>query len=264
VVCTIYDSFGSINHLKIKRLNMKLFTILLLSVLTFSVTAQEQGEASYYNDLLQGNKTASGEPYDKNELTAAHKTLPFGTVVKVTRLDNQKSTIVRINDRGPYRKGRILDLSRKAAEEVDMLRAGVVKVKVEVLEPRNAPLLNNTPKPTTTSAPVTSTIEAPKPVRKKYTQYGLYKIQLSKPEKKGFGVQVGTYSSYDNAMKIIADLQAKWFDNILLKIEPGTGGNDNFKIILGQYPTKAAAENYRKNLQRKHSIKGFTIELADK
>lgn len=92
------------------------------------------GRASYYSDSLAGNHTANGEIYDPRQLTAASRTLPFGTRLRVTRIDNNKSVEVRVNDRGPFgRRTRILDLSRAAAEALDMIRAGVVKVRVEVL-----------------------------------------------------------------------------------------------------------------------------------
>jgi len=94
------------------------------------------GKATYYSDALHGNTTASGEKYDKKKLTAAHRTLPFGTVVEVTNLLNGKSVIVTINDRGPFGKEeRIIDLSRAAAEKIDMIQAGVVPVEVEILDP---------------------------------------------------------------------------------------------------------------------------------
>jgi rare lipoprotein A len=90
------------------------------------------GMASYYANKYNGRKTASGERYRSKKFTAAHKTLPFGTVVKVTNLKNGKSVIVKINDRGPYSKGRIIDLSKAAAKQIDMINDGVVKVKVEL------------------------------------------------------------------------------------------------------------------------------------
>jgi rare lipoprotein A len=95
------------------------------------------GKASYYADSLAGNRTASGEVYDPKAFTAAHRTLKFGTVVRVVRPDTGASVTVRITDRGPFagkRQGRIIDLSRAAAERLQMLRAGVVTVRVEVLE----------------------------------------------------------------------------------------------------------------------------------
>ncbi|MEX1045592.1 MAG: septal ring lytic transglycosylase RlpA family protein, partial [Chthoniobacterales bacterium] len=91
------------------------------------------GKASYYYGRWIGRKTANGEIYRATDVTAAHKTLRFNTMVRVTNLKNGKSVIVRINNRGPYIKGRIIDLSLVAAERIEMTKAGVVPVKVEVL-----------------------------------------------------------------------------------------------------------------------------------
>lgn len=93
-----------------------------------------QGEASYYSDALAGHPTATGEQYRPLALTAAHRKLPLGTVLRVTSRDGQRVVYVRVNDRGPYgRKGRILDLSRAAAEQLGMLRSGVLQVRAEVV-----------------------------------------------------------------------------------------------------------------------------------
>jgi rare lipoprotein A len=90
--------------------------------------------ATYYANRFAGRKTASGERYDPRALTAAHKTLPLGTVVRVTRVDGDgTAVVVKINDRGPYAPGRIIDLSLAAAKRLDMLRAGVIRVRVEVV-----------------------------------------------------------------------------------------------------------------------------------
>jgi rare lipoprotein A len=94
----------------------------------------QYGKASYYSDEFQGKKTASGEPFNKWAYTCAHRHLPFNTKVKITNLKNKKSVIVRVNDRGPFVKGRIVDLSYAAAKEIDMIKDGIVKVKLEVVE----------------------------------------------------------------------------------------------------------------------------------
>lgn len=94
-----------------------------------------EGRASYYADSLAGRSTASGEPYDPAARTAASRSLPFGTVLRVIRPDTGASVIVRVNDRGPFGdRRRVLDLSRAAAEALDMIRRGVSEVRVEVLE----------------------------------------------------------------------------------------------------------------------------------
>ena len=93
----------------------------------------QYGKASYYADKFQGRKTASGELYDRNKLTAAHRTLPFGTVCKVTNLNNNRSVIVKINDRGPFATSRIIDLSYRAMQQLDGISDGIIDVKVEVI-----------------------------------------------------------------------------------------------------------------------------------
>lgn len=97
-------------------------------------SAIERGKAVWYGGKWHGRKTASGETFNQNALTAAHKTLPFQTKVKVTNLANGKSVIVRITDRGPYGAGRIIDLSKAAAKVVGMIDSGVTDVTIEIVE----------------------------------------------------------------------------------------------------------------------------------
>ncbi|MBS7333520.1 MAG: septal ring lytic transglycosylase RlpA family protein [Weeksellaceae bacterium] len=92
------------------------------------------GIVSWYADKFHGSKTSSGELYNKNEYTAAHKTLPFGTKVKVTNVRNGKSVIVKINDRGPHSKSRVLDLSRAAFTEIGSINAGILNIEMEVVD----------------------------------------------------------------------------------------------------------------------------------
>lgn len=93
------------------------------------------GQASWYGARFQGRPTASGEPFDMNRMTAAHRTLPFGTRIRVVNEANGKSVVVRVNDRGPFSGKRIIDLSRAAAEEIGLRNKGVGRVKLEVLTP---------------------------------------------------------------------------------------------------------------------------------
>jgi peptidoglycan lytic transglycosylase len=95
------------------------------------------GLASWYGQPHQGLKTASGEAFDMNKLTAAHRTLPFGTRLRVTNVENGKSVVVRVNDRGPHVAGRVLDLSYRAAQALGMTDAGVARVEVVVLRGRD-------------------------------------------------------------------------------------------------------------------------------
>ena len=98
----------------------------------------EKGKASYYGRKFQGRKMANGERYKRNKLTAAHRRLPFGTHVEVTNLQNNKSVRVEITDRGPFVRGRIVDLSEAAARRIDMIKGGVVPIKLEVVKPNKS------------------------------------------------------------------------------------------------------------------------------
>jgi rare lipoprotein A len=272
-------------HFKINKPIMKSYLttiVLLLSLFNcpsaFAQSKEEIGLAAYYNDKLQNKKTASGEPYDKDKYTGAHKTLPFGTIVRVTRLDTNESVEVKINDRGPYSKGRIIDLSRVAAEQIDLVRAGITKVKIEVI-PNDAPppVPSAAPekpdggvveKPTTPEPPKTPNPEKPKKEKptetvqgKDFTAYDLYKVQLLRPEKSGFGVQVASLNNYANAMRQIAELQEMWFNNILVSIEPGKNNEPVYKILLGPFPDRETAKSYQNELKNKKNIEGFIIAL---
>jgi rare lipoprotein A len=94
----------------------------------------EKGDASWYGADFQGKQTANGETFDKNQLTAAHRHLPFNSIVRVTNLNNGISVEVRINDRGPYEGGRIIDISEAAADILQMKKAGLVPVEIEVIQ----------------------------------------------------------------------------------------------------------------------------------
>lgn len=113
---------------------MRKLTITVFLLTGLSAFASQEGLASWYGGKFQGRRTASGEIFDTNKLTAAHKTIPFGTLVRVINLENGKSAIVRINDRGPFVEGRIIDLSRAAALELGMTGRGVARVRIEPFE----------------------------------------------------------------------------------------------------------------------------------
>lgn len=302
-----------------KLQHFSLLFFLSFCFVALNAQAEEYGMASFYGDEFNGGATASGEAYDKNKLTAAHKTLPMGTKVRVTRLDSKKSVVVRINDRGPYLKGRIIDLSGRAASSLDMIADGTAEVKLEILGkngksttkpkvvqkpivpkatiPVKKPAVVATAKPKTTvppknkpkaatSEPIVITpkgkskpVAKGKPVTvkqeevdvepqfelvtgKDYNKYDLYKVQLTRPEKKGYGVQIGVFSDYDNTMKRVAELQGQWFKNILVSIEKSEKGEKRYKIILGPFMEMAAASAYKKAVKKK-KINGFVVNLEE-
>jgi len=116
--------------MKSKKLSI-LSLLFLISLYGCSVKVTQCGKASFYADKFNGRKTASGETFRNSKLTAAHKTLPFDTKVKVINKNNGKSVKVRINDRGPFVAGRIIDLSKKAAKKIDLDKAGVAEVELK-------------------------------------------------------------------------------------------------------------------------------------
>ncbi len=110
-----------------------LFILATLVTFTFSInaSAQQHGKASYYSNRLHGHRTSDGSRYHKDSLTCAHRTLPFGTLLKVTNKNNGKEVVVKVTDRGPYANGRVVDLSMAAARELGMVSSGVASVTVE-------------------------------------------------------------------------------------------------------------------------------------
>lgn len=135
-----------------------LLTLLLLTPVAGQAQASESGLGTYYADKYHGRPTASGELYDKFKFTAAHKTLPFGTMVRVTRLDNNRSVVVKVNDRGPFTPGRVIDVSRAAAEQLDLIRTGETRVRVEIVQGGTA---GQTSGGSTATAPASSGIPQP-------------------------------------------------------------------------------------------------------
>ena len=111
-----------------------MLALLLASCTSSPAHAQQTGYASWYGGKFHGRQTANGEIFDTYKLTAAHQTLPFDTIVKVVNLENGKSTVVRINDRGPFAGNRIIDLSFAAAREIGMIETGIVRVRLEIIE----------------------------------------------------------------------------------------------------------------------------------
>lgn len=291
-----------------------LIPVFLLTFNNLQAQDEEFGLASYYSDDYHGRPTAYGDYYDKDKLTAAHKKYPYGSKIKVTRLDNNKSVVVTVTDKGPYIKGRVVDLSRSAAERIGLVADGVAQVKVELVsrssgsQPTDVAATNARREPTRPSAydytapkeepkarevtvaeretkpatqPAEETAKSPeatakttdnkaaaegpikfKLVQQDYNQYGLYKIVLQKPEQRGFGVQIASLSNYENVLKQVADLQAKWFDNILISSEKGSQ-TPVYKVILGPFVDEKTAENYKASLIKKYKIKGFVVNLEE-
>ena len=215
----------------------------------------ETGIASWYGPGFDGNHTANGEIYDQNRLTAAHRTLPMPSVVRVTNLENGRSIKVRVNDRGPFAKNRIIDVSRKAARLLGFERKGTAKVRVEVLaaESRHAAAVaqqrevgRNAPSAvpiqsvaTQELAPLGSVTDAPPPAPRESTQtasrtFGAGRVEesvLQMPVAKSeIFVQVGAFSQVHNAVRLKARLTGLSPVKI---VETSNRGTPLFKVRLG-------------------------------
>lgn len=172
----------------------------------------EIGIASWYGPGFHGKTTANGERYDQYVMTAAHKLLPFGTLIKVTNLENGKTCIVRINDRGPFLHDRVIDLSNKAAEAIAMINAGTAKVKLEVagsdVSSRTPLYLNNNASQQTQSsiqnniqAPIQSNIQAP-------IQSNIQKtVNAPATTNNQIYLHLRAYSNYNNAQDALGILR---------------------------------------------------------
>ncbi len=186
----------------------------------------EVGYASWYGKKFQGRPTASGEIFDMYKLTAAHRRLPLGTYVKVTNLSNGKSVIVKINDRGPYVKGRIIDLSYLAAKKIGMVKAGVAKVKIE-------------------------TVRLPYYIRKYKNIFAYRKI---------YSVQIGAFILKDNAYSLKNYIRKIGYRSFIRIAK--VNGKIFYRVYAGKCYFKKCAYKILKRLE-KRGVDGFVVEIDE-
>ena len=214
-----------------------IFSTALILAITFAGIAQTQtGKASFYADKFEGRPTASGEKYRHNKLTAAHKSLPFGTKVKVTNLANNQTVEVVINDRGPYVEGRVIDLSKSAAEQLGFINMGLADVKVEVLDAGSGK--TSDPDPVKVISQVT------------VEEDEFYDFNIERLKPNGFGVQIGTYQELVNLMRFSENLKTSYQKKVTVQVKV-VNGVKYYGIILGQFVTRAKAETFREDLRKK-------------
>ncbi len=186
-----------------------------------STDTVQYGKASWYGDKEHGNKTANGETFNRYSLTAAHKEIPFQSVVMVTNLENGKKVKVRINDRGPFVRGRVIDLSYAAAKKIGLIKSGVAEVKIEVL---------STPSKRSES---------------------LF-IPL-------YTVQAGSFSSRAKAYELRRKLLRVTDESI--RVEPSDfRGNTYYRVRVGMFKQRKDAERLRSNLKRRGYSASIYVE----
>jgi rare lipoprotein A len=195
----------------------------------------EQGIASWYGLPFNGRHAADGSIYNMNQATAAHRTLPFGSILRVTNLDNGKQTEVRVTDRGPFVRGRIIDLSFAAARSVDMVGPGTARVKLELLSISgrldSPPLLSS---PGATVAAV---------------------------EAGNFTVQVGAFSLRDNAERLRDRLMPQYAP-IFIRDFDGAKGR-LYRVLAGREPSEQRAEQLAAQLRTQEHVDTFVVRLDE-
>ncbi len=184
----------------------------------------EKGIASWYGDEFKGKPTASGEIFDPDKMTAAHKTLPFGTIVSVTNLDNGKTAQLKINDRGPFVRGRIIDCSKKGAKELGYYSAGTAKVRIEVVKEGKG----------RSGESPTEVIDGDK----------------NKILDETFTIQVGAFKEIENAKRLKEILLKKFGDAYIAKFK------DFYRVRVGHFKNEKEAEMIFEILQ-KSGYEGF-------
>jgi rare lipoprotein A len=183
-------------------------------------SSELEGLASYYAEPYHGRRTASGEVFDTyQELTAAHRTLPFQTVVRVKNEMNGKEVDVRINDRGPFVDGRVIDLSLRAARELDMVRAGLAPVKLTILQAGEAAQAARVGA-YTVQVGAFETLESAEGLKKELEQrqYPAVNIQTVSADKTLYRVRIGPEPDLFSAEKIAATLKKDGFDSFVLRV----------------------------------------------
>jgi rare lipoprotein A len=261
---------------------ISLFILLFASIVyLFADNTASFGVASYYGTYFHGKKTASGELYDQYKLTAAHKTLPLGTIIKVTNTQNSKSVILKVNDRGPYVKGRIVDVSTKAAELLGFRHKGTTHVKVEIMsdiEKKNKEALiaeyENTDSVKSTDKNIVKnklswedipTVEDEKKednsnkneqktiesntdgiLNKNY--YDLMSL-VDKQNAGLYGIDLGAYYNLEELISLIKKLQSEYNQPIFYE-EKENNGTKSMKLIIGKFQNRAYADAFKIKLNK--------------
>ena len=266
------------NSKEMHRYTMRPYSVFGIKYYPFIANVGDKfdGIASWYGPDFHSKKTSNGEIYDMYDMTAAHKTLPMNTVVKVDNLDNGKSVIVRINDRGPFVRGRIIDLSNKAARDIEMVGKGTAKVNITVLgyngeienkdapyselqknEPSNLvrnekvdvlePLeikekaISSTKVPVApVSKPVINNKAITKPITTNVSNSNNNLLSAGK-----YSVQVGAFSQESGANKIKQDLQRKFVNNRVDVKKVLSNGKTLFKVFIGGFDSSEKAQSFK-------------------
>ena len=250
---------------------MKSFVLyFLFSLSSVAYTQTQIGKGSFYDDKFEGRQTANGEIYKHSLPTAAHRKLAFGTKVKVTNLQNYKTAIVTINDRGPFIKGRIIDLSRSVALSLDMPNNSIIEVKIEVLKDQNVTIALSPISPSTlqttaikpsSNKEVTST-DLQMKSENDHEVNEFYEMNINEITPDFFGLQIASFQDTDNLLRMANRLKVTYNTEVLVQIKT-VSGLKIYTIILGQYNNRQAAEEFQDKIVSNYP-ESFIIDMTIK
>ena len=228
----------------------------------------QRGIASWYGHPYHGRRTSSGEVYDMDKLTAAHLSLPFGTWVRVTNLANNNSVEVKINDRGPFVKRRIIDLSREGAKRIGMIGPGTARVRVRVVatpsmaykgrKPLAAVAQSRPPAPAEPPAPLEPFPEHPQTAHTTIESHG---GNAEKPCSAGsfYGVQVGSFQDIENAERMQGKIAQQYGTAQIVERQSDLG--TLYRVVAGRFTTREHAGDLQRRL-RQDGIDGFVTAFT--
>lgn len=187
-------------------------------------TFVQEGIASYYGHEFHGRRTSSGEQYSKHKLTGAHPTLAFGTKVKVTNLDNGKSVVVKINDRGPSSKKRIIDVSYAAAKKLGMLVSGTANVRIESIH-----------------LSFNERSDSTEEVKDEGPSKELIQLEMRTAKAEGWAIQIGSFSEMANLIRLV-DIVKKTYNRPVLMDMATSDEKPIYRILIGPEKTEESAK----------------------
>lgn len=242
-------------------MNFFLFTLLSFFLFLETSAQVQTGKASFYSKKFEGRMMANGEIYHNKQALAAHRFLPFGTKLKVTNLANNKTAIVKVTDRGPFVKGRIVDVSKSVAKKLDFLDNGVTDVVIEVIEHKEEedqrttasqalekPKKDKILKPTKVKSEPETEVEEN---RDSIIETDFYETTVTRIKPKGYGVQIGSYEEMANLIQLTDNLQVNYEKRITVQVK-NIQSVKVYSIILGKFHTRKTAENFKEKVTKKY------------
>lgn len=205
------------------------------------LSSKQTGFASFYHDYFNGKRTASGQVLSQKKFTCAHRTFPFGTKLKVTNLENCKSTVVTVNDRGPFARGRIIDVTEAVAKYLGFFAQGQAKVEIEIV---SSEAMNDS---------VYSTVDTAQP---------FYKIESIDNGIGGYSVKVASFYVEAKALEVVRDLKQRYDCEVFIQTVDRKEGM-LYRIFAGKFKTKTGAEKEQEKIKNYFSD-CYVVELSAK